>query len=82
MAHKFVDVMGDGKLAKPLTSLELKRHENGFTHPNLHQIIELNVIKAPEIKPREYHIAIQGLYLLRTTQFIYFDENNNPDEIP
>lgn len=82
MAHKLIDVIGSGKLAQPLTSLELRRHENGFTHPNLHQIIELNVVTAPEIKPRKYHIMIQGLYLMRTTTKCYYDDNNNPDELP
>lgn len=82
MARKRVDVIGDGKPWKPALQEDLNRDDVGFTHPNLHQRLEVQPPEGDELFSREYSEAIQGIYLLRTTTRHYHDEDNNPDEIP
>lgn len=82
IAHKRVDVIGDGKPWKPASQDDLNRDRVGFTNPNLHQRLDVQPPQKPELFPREYSETIQGIYLLRTTTKHYHDEENNPDEIP
>lgn len=82
MAHKRIDVIGDGKPWKPASQEDLIRDNVGFTNPNLHQRLEVQKPQSPELFEREYTEAIQGIYLVRTTTKHYHDEESNPDEIP
>lgn len=69
IAHKRVDVIGDGKPWKPASQDDLNRDKVGFTNPNLHQRLDVKPPQKPELFPREYSEAIQG--------YIYFAQLQN-----
>lgn len=61
---------------------DIARDEHGHTNPNLHRRIDPQEPSVPEnpldreLAPREYELAIGGVYSYRTTTMITHDEDS------
>ena len=81
MNRQFENI-GEHGYMTPLTDEELIRDENGFTNPNLHRRIDAQMRESPEVRERSYHIKIEGLESIRTTEIFTHDEESTDDDIP
>lgn len=82
MAFKRPEPIGDGHSAKPANDIEKQKDQIGFTHPNLHRKINPHSQYKPETAPRGYHLSINGLNSIRTTEIHMHDEESEYEETP
>lgn len=75
-------VIGDGHKAVPLDEDDKIRDDIGFTNVNLHRRVDPKDMEDGEIALRSYTLYIQGTDSYRTTEYIYYDSDVNPNCIP